>query len=146
MSGHQYVEFSTKGAGVTQNSGGSAVRWEQGTCNASFRDEASKLRNLKPEKNGKKVESLHFVAAADAASQFLLSLTSLVLKHFDLSSRFKVEAFLFLFAPAAFLLLLLKTAYSALSLNANYPLAQRRFRSFFSFSVLVFTERFLVIG
>ena len=45
---------------------------------------------------------MHFVAAADAASQFLLSLTSLVLKHFDLSSRFKVEAFLFLFAPAAF--------------------------------------------
>merc|ERR1719500_1860291 len=54
VSGYQYVEFSTKAAGVTQNSGGSAVRWEQGTCNASFRDEASKLRNLKPEKNGKK--------------------------------------------------------------------------------------------
>ena len=139
------MEFSTKGAGVTQNSGGSAVRWEQGTCNASFRDEASKLRNLKPEKNGKKVESLHFVAAADAASQFF-SLTSLVLKHFDLSLDLKLRLFSFLFAPAAFLLLLLKTAYSALSLNANYPLAQRRSRSFFSFSVLVFTERFLVIG
>ena len=52
-------------------------------------------------------------------------------KTFWSLSRFKVEAFLFLFAPAAFLLLLLKTAYSALSLNANYPLAQRRSRSFF---------------
>ena len=51
----QYVAQKT---GVTQNSGGSAVRWEQGTCNASFRDEAQKLR--KPESNGKaakKVES-----------------------------------------------------------------------------------------
>ena len=57
MSGHQYLELSTKGAGVTQNSGGSAVRWEQGTCNASFRDEAQKLRNHKSQSNGKKVES-----------------------------------------------------------------------------------------
>lgn len=120
MSGHQYVEFSTKGAGVTQNSGGSAVRWEQGTCNASFRDEASKLRNLKPEKNGKKVEFCTSLLPLMLQANFY-SLTSLVLKHFDLSSRFKVEAFLFLFAPAAFLLLLLKTAYSALSLT---PLGQ----------------------
>ena len=101
MSGHQYVEFSTKGAGVTQNSGGSAVRWEQGTCNASFRDEASKLRNLKPEKNGKKVEFCTSLLPLMLQANFY-SLTSLVLKHFDLSSRFKVEAFLFLFAPAAF--------------------------------------------
>merc|ERR1712223_1334635 len=54
VSGHQYLELSTKGAGVTQNSGGSAVRWEQGTCNASFRDEAQKLRNHKSQSNGKK--------------------------------------------------------------------------------------------
>ena len=116
------MEFSTKGAGVTQNSGGSAVRWEQGTCNASFRDEASKLRNLKPEKNGKKVESLHFVAAADAASQVLLSLTSLVLKHFDLSSRFKVEAFLFLFAPAAFPSVVAQNGIFRTFFNATRPI------------------------
>ena len=58
MSGNQqYVELSKSGAGVTQNSSGSAIRWEQGTCNASFRDEAQKLRQKEQKTNGKKVES-----------------------------------------------------------------------------------------
>merc|ERR1711892_1447813 len=50
----QYVELSKSGAGVTQNSSGSAIRWEQGTCNASFRDEAQKLRQKEQKTNGKK--------------------------------------------------------------------------------------------
>ena len=58
MSGNQqYVELAKTGAGVTQNSTGSAIRWEQGTCNASFRDEAQKLRQKDQKANGKKVES-----------------------------------------------------------------------------------------
>ena len=58
MSGNlQYVELTKSGAGITQNSGGSAIRWEQGTCNASFRDEAQKLRQKEQKTNGKKVES-----------------------------------------------------------------------------------------
>ena len=51
----QYVDLGKSGAGVTQNSGGSAVRWEQGTCNASFRDEAQKLRQKDQKSNGKVV-------------------------------------------------------------------------------------------
>merc|ERR550534_3379312 len=50
----QYVELAKTGAGVTQNSTGSAIRWEQGTCNASFRDEAQKLRQKDQKANGKK--------------------------------------------------------------------------------------------
>ena len=114
------MELSTQSGGVTQNSGGSAVRWEQGTCNASFRDEAQKLRNIKPESNGKKVESRTFAATA---SQFHFTLSYLVLKDFDIS-RFKVEALLSCFVDifaADFALLFLKTAYSALTLT---PLGQ----------------------
>ena len=51
------MELAKTGAGVTQNSTGSAIRWEQGTCNASFRDEAQKLRQKDQKANGKKVES-----------------------------------------------------------------------------------------
>jgi len=53
-SNQQYVELAKTGAGVTQNSTGSAIRWEQGTCNASFRDEAQKLRQKDQKANGKK--------------------------------------------------------------------------------------------
>ena len=54
------MELAKGGMGgvVVGGSGGQgAVRWEQGTCNASFRDEAQKLSHQKnPKANGKKVE------------------------------------------------------------------------------------------
>ena len=58
----QYVEFSAQsGAGggvVSQSGGANAVRWEQGTCNARFKDQALKLgAGGHKEANGQKVES-----------------------------------------------------------------------------------------
>jgi hypothetical protein len=52
------VEFSavSGGAGVVSlSSEANAVRWEQGTCNARFKDQASKLGHKQA--NGQKVES-----------------------------------------------------------------------------------------
>ena len=43
--------------------GPGAVRWEQGTCNASFRDEAQKLNQQKYcEASGKKVSLILWIA------------------------------------------------------------------------------------
>ena len=51
MSGYQqYVDIGRGGGGGVLLDGG-AVRWEQGTCNASFRDEAAKLKQ-KQNQNG----------------------------------------------------------------------------------------------
>jgi hypothetical protein len=50
------VEYSAQSGGVTHcGEGSSSVRWEQGTCNARFKDEALKLGAAK-EANGQKVE------------------------------------------------------------------------------------------
>jgi hypothetical protein len=53
------VEFSAQsgGGGVAHSSEGNVVRWEQGTCNARFKDQALKLgaKDAK-EANGQKVE------------------------------------------------------------------------------------------
>ena len=87
-----------------------------------------------------------WVALSCCCCKPIFTLLLLVLKHFDLSLDLKSRLFFFLFAPAA--------AFPAAAQNgifrtffkrhlANYPFAQRRFRSclfdhFFSFSVLVF--------
>ena len=50
------MELAKGGVVVCSSGGQGAVRWEQGTCNASFRDEAQKLSQQKNSKaNGKKV-------------------------------------------------------------------------------------------
>ena len=88
---------------------------------------------------------------------FLLLFYYLVLKDFD-NSRFKVEALLSCFVDifaADFALLLLKTAFSALSLTPlgqlfRIPLLREDIEvgcsisnPLFSFTVVVFAERFL---
>ena len=50
----QYVEFSS-GGGKNMSAGG-ATRWEQGTCNARFKDEALKIGQKDSMSNGQKVE------------------------------------------------------------------------------------------
>ena len=50
----QYVEFSTQSGTVSKISS-SATRWEQGTCNKRFKDEAGKIGQKKSMSNGKKV-------------------------------------------------------------------------------------------
>lgn len=51
----QFVELAKEGVVVGGSGGPGAVRWEQGTCNASFRDEAQKLNQQKYcEASGKK--------------------------------------------------------------------------------------------
>ena len=51
------MELAKGGVVVGSSGGQGAIRWEQGTCNASFRDEAQKLSRQKtPKANGKKVE------------------------------------------------------------------------------------------
>ena len=69
----QYVELpgSKGGAGGVAIEGG--VRWEQGTCNASFRDEAQKLNSQhKQNQNGNKKVSfvLHLLSLFPRNSQF----------------------------------------------------------------------------
>lgn len=49
------MEISTQSGNTSKNSSG-AIRWEQGTCNKSFKDEAQKIGQKNSCSNGQKVE------------------------------------------------------------------------------------------
>ena len=75
MSGSQQFADTPRGAGPGGVTVGGAVRWEQGTCNASFKDEAQKLnqQKLNQKANGKKVGFF--------SSDFLLHFFALDIKY-----------------------------------------------------------------
>ena len=63
------MEIISVGEGKAGRVTSGAVRWEQGTCNQSFKDEAQKLNQKQNQKsNGKKVEFC-FITALHNTSQ-----------------------------------------------------------------------------